>query len=140
VTQIRKLADGLFVSPYVPPQQLASVAREVRTIINNRPDGEEPGQPTSDELKAAAEKLGLHYVHIPVQPGRFSPEQIEQFSDALANGPGPVLAFCKSGMRSTALWALSQAGKADADAILTATANVGFDLQGLKPTIEHLAA
>lgn len=140
MTEFRKLADGVLVSGYVPPQELESIPAEVRTVVNNRPDGEEPGQPTSEDMKAEAEKLGLHYVHIPVTPGQFSIEEIQQFSHALANEPGPVLAFCKSGMRSSALWALSQAGKADPDSILAATANAGFDLRGLRPTIEHLAA
>lgn len=137
---IKKLADGVFVSAYVSPQELPFVAGEIRTIVNNRPDGEEPGQPSSDDIEAAAQKLGLQYIHIPIQPGKFSNEQIAGFSEALANQPGPVLAFCKSGTRSTVLWALSQAGKADPDAIVCAAAEAGYDIRGLKPMIEHLAA
>lgn len=137
MNQIKKLADGVFVSAYISPQELPSVAREFRTIINNRPDGEEPGQPSSDDLRAAAQKLGLNYVHIPVRPGQFAEEQVGQFSEALAKAPRPVLAFCKSGLRSTALWALSQSGKADPEVIFGAAAAAGYDLRRLKPAIEQ---
>lgn len=131
MNKLKKLADGLFVSGYVFPQELPSLAGEVRTIINNRPDAEEPGQPTSGDLEAAAQKLGLRYLFIPVEPGKLTNEKIAQFSEALTKEPQPVLAFCKSGMRSTALWALSQAGKADPESILGAAAAAGYDLRGL---------
>jgi uncharacterized protein (TIGR01244 family) len=80
----------------------------VTAIVNNRPDDEEPGQPSAAEMASAAEAAGLSYRHIPVAGG-FSPEQVDAMAAALAEAGGPVLAFCKSGTRSTFLWALAEA-------------------------------
>jgi len=139
VNDIKQLADGIFVSSFRNPQQIAALGGTFRTIINNRPDGEEPGQPGSAELEAAATQAGLRYVHIPVRPGMLGREQISAFSEALASEPKPVLAFCKSGKRSASLWALSQAGERDTESILNATAAAGYDLTALKPVIEQLS-
>jgi sulfide:quinone oxidoreductase len=137
VNDIKQLAEGICVSPFKNPKQIPALAESFRTLINNRPDGEEPGQATSAELEAAAKQAGLRYRHIPVQPGRLENEQISAFCEALSNEPKPVLAFCKSGTRSASLWALSQAGKRDPDSILGATAAAGYNLQVLKPLIQQ---
>ena len=136
---IRKLSDEVSVSAFVPPQEVPALAGEFRTIVNNRPDSEEPGQPSSAEIEAAARQAGLHYVHIPVKPGNITEKEIVAFAQALTNEPRPLLAFCRSGMRSTALWALAQADKQSADSILETTAAAGFDLRPLKPLIEQRA-
>ncbi|MEO7178269.1 MAG: TIGR01244 family sulfur transferase, partial [Allosphingosinicella sp.] len=69
----------------------------VRLIVNNRPDGEEPGQPSSAQIEAAARAAGLDYRHIPIAGG-FPPEQVEAMARSLEQGP--VLAFCRTGTRS----------------------------------------
>src|SRR4051812_103648 len=99
---MKQLNPGILVSGQIAPEDVAALAASgVRTIINNRPDGEEPGQPTSAEIEAAATAAGLSYRHIPVVGG-FSEAQVEAMADAL--DAGPVLAFCRSGTRSTYLW------------------------------------
>ena len=110
-----------------------------RTIVNNRPDREEPGQPSSAELEAAAKAAGMAYHHIPVQPGQFSDAQVDAFCDAFGGCDRPALAFCKSGMRATSLWALSQAGTLTTDEILRQAASCGYDLTPLVPRIEARA-
>lgn len=139
MNDIKQLADGIFVSPFRNPKQIAALGGTFRTIINNRPDGEEPGQPSSAELETAAKQAGLRYLHIPVRPGAFGQDQISAFSNALATERRPMLAFCKSGMRSASLWALSQAGERDIESILGATAAAGYDLTALKPVIQQLS-
>jgi sulfide:quinone oxidoreductase len=104
-------------------------------VINNRPDGEEPGQPGSDELAAAAEANGLVYRHIPVVPGQWQDEQIAAFADALADLPGPTLAFCRTGTRAATLWALQAARRQPVDAVLSRTAAAGYDLSPLAPRL-----
>lgn len=140
MTEPKRLSDDISVCAFVPPEQLPRVAGQFRTIINNRRDAEEPGQPSSAEIEAEARRLGLDYVHIPVVPGQVSDEQVAEFGRALSGKPGPVLAFCKSGTRAATLWALSQAGKRDPDEILAAAKAAGYDLSALKARLEEKAA
>lgn len=137
MTRTRKIADGLSVCSFVSPDELPALASHFGTIINNRPDSEEPGQATSAELEATARKLGLDYVHIPVVPGQMTDEQVAAFASALAERPGAKLAFCRTGNRSASLWALSQAGKRSAADILAAAAGAGYDLKALEPRLSE---
>ena len=137
MTRTRKIADDLSVCSFVSPDELPALASHFGTIINNRPDSEEPGQATSAEIEATARKLGLDYVHIPVVPGQMTDEQVAAFASALAERPGAKLAFCRTGNRSASLWALSQAGKRSAADILAAAAGAGYDLKALEPRLSE---
>lgn len=139
MTDTKRLTDNLSVSAFVRPRELANLVPNFRTIINNRPDGEEPGQPSSAEIEAEARRLGLDYVSIPVVAGQISDEQVAAFRDALNECDAPVLAFCRTGTRATMLWALSQAHRRDADDILKAAAAAGYDLSALRPRLEEKA-
>ena len=140
MTETRTLTDRLSVAPFVRPAELKGLAGQFKTIVNNRPDGEEPGQATSSEIEAAARELGLHYVHIPVVASQISEGDVRAFADALEQEPGPTLAFCRTGTRSTMLWALSQAGKMSTNEILQRATSAGYDLGGLRPRLEAQAA
>ena len=124
---MKRLEDDVFVAGQIRPEEIGAIAAaRVRTIVNNRPDNEEPGQPTSAQIEAAARVAGLHYRHIPVAGG-FSQEQVAAMAEALETGP--ALAFCKSGTRSTYLWALARASRgAGADELADAAAQAGYDL------------
>ncbi|MGZ8326816.1 MAG: TIGR01244 family sulfur transferase [Allosphingosinicella sp.] len=103
-----------------------AAALGIRLIVNNRPDGEEPGQPSSAEIEAVARAAGLDYRHIPIAGG-FPPERVEAMARALEQGP--LLAFCRSGTRSTFLWALACAARgAPAEKSIAAAAAAGYDL------------
>jgi len=103
-----------------------AAAQGIRLIVNNRPDGEEPDQPRSADIEAAARAAGLDYSHIPVAAG-FPPAQVEAMAEALEQGP--VLAFCRSGTRSAFLWALARAARgAPAEESVAAAAAAGYDL------------
>jgi sulfide:quinone oxidoreductase len=133
---IKPLTDTLSVSPQLAPDELAALAAQgFRSVINNRPDGEESGQPDSDALAAAAEAAGLAYRHIPVVPGQLQDGQIDAFAEALASLPGPTLAFCRTGTRSATLWALQAARQQPVDAVLSRTAAAGYDLSPLAPRL-----
>jgi uncharacterized protein (TIGR01244 family) len=131
---MRQLDDTIFVSGQLEPADITeAAARGVTMIVNNRPDGEQFGQPTSAALRAAAEQAGLAYRHIPVSGG-VSPDQVAAMAEALGAASGPVLAFCAAGMRSTMLWALARAGEgADGDELVSKAAAAGYDLSGLRP-------
>ena len=132
---VKSLAPGLWVSPQLRPEDLPTLAGRFRAIVNNRPDHEEPGQPESAELEAEARRLGLAYRHIPVTPGQLSDDAAAAFREALAESAGPVLAFCRTGTRSTMLWALGEAERRDPDRVIKAAAEAGYDLETLRPRL-----
>ena len=133
---IRTLEERLHVSPQIRLEDLPSLAaRGYGAVISNRPDGEEPDQPTSDQVRQAAEAAGLAFVHIPVR-GAFPAEDVARFSQALETLPGPVFGFCRSGTRTTFMWALSQAGQRPADEIIARAAAAGYDVSPLAPQLE----
>jgi uncharacterized protein (TIGR01244 family) len=129
---MRKLDETTFVSV----RQLTvddiddAAAAGIRLIVNNRPDGEEAGQPSSAEIESAARAAGLDYRHIPIAGG-FPPERVEAMARALEQGP--VLAFCRSGTRSAFLWALARAARgAPAEQSVAAAAAAGYDLGSIR--------
>lgn len=128
---MRKLSDAVFVAGQIMPKDVTVIAAQgVTAIVNNRPDHEEPGQPTAAEIGAAAEAAGLAYRHIPIAGG-LSPEQVAAMAEALDGGT--TLAFCKSGTRSTYLWALAAHGRGgDGAEIMAQAAAAGYDLSPLR--------
>jgi sulfide:quinone oxidoreductase len=135
--QTRSLTEKLSVSSQLTLTDLTAAANQgIRSIINNRPDGEVPGQPTSAEIEAAAAALGLGYRHIPVASGQIHDEDIAQFRVALAELEGPVLAFCRTGTRAATLWALSAAPEVASSDLLSTAHAAGYDLDALKPRLD----
>jgi uncharacterized protein (TIGR01244 family) len=103
---IRQVADDVCVAPQLDPAAMAELARlGFRSVVNNRPDFEHgPDQPTSAAIEEAARAAGLEYRFLPVNGGYQSPEEIAAFAKLLAELPKPMLAFCRSGARSTKLF------------------------------------
>jgi len=103
---LHPVAADVCVAPQLTPEAMAEAARKgFKTLINNRPDYDEgPEQPTNASIEAAARAAGLVYVFLPVQGGYQSPEEIAAFAKLLAEMPRPILAFCRSGARSTRLF------------------------------------
>jgi sulfide:quinone oxidoreductase len=134
------LVGGVSVAAQIRPDDLETLALTFRTIINNRPDGEEAGQPSSAEIEGEARRLGFQYAYIPIAPGQLNEQAIIGFSEVLSTAPTPILAFCRTGTRSTNLWALSQAGFRDPEEVLKIAAAAGYDLAGLRPRLEKKAA
>ena len=98
-------------APQLAPEHMTAIANHgFRTVINNRPDMEGgPDQPTSAQMQAAAEAAGLAYHYLPVISGSITPEQVVQMAELVKTAPSPVLAFCRSGARSTQLWMMGTA-------------------------------
>ena len=132
----RQTTARLLVSPQITTADVAEAAHQkIRSIINNRPDGEAPDQPTSAQIEAAAAEFGLAYRYIPVAPGQFSDADITAFASALAELEGPVLAFCRTGTRAVSLWALSESNDLTTKEILDTAREAGYDLAALKPRL-----
>ncbi|MBH9536830.1 TIGR01244 family sulfur transferase [Novosphingopyxis sp. YJ-S2-01] len=139
---IRQINSTVYAAPQIVPEDVAEAkAMGVKLIINNRPEGEEIGQPDGAEIEAAAEAAGLHYIAIPVTHAGFSTPQVDAMRAALdENEGGKTLAFCRSGTRSTLLWALAEAkdGK-DPDDIAEAAAAAGYDVAPVRMLLDAFA-
>jgi uncharacterized protein (TIGR01244 family) len=128
----RPVDEKVLLAGQILPGDVAEAAAQgVTMIVNNRPDGEAPGQPAGAEIEAAAHAAGVGYRHIPVAGG-FTPDQVNDMAEAMAASEGKLLAFCTSGTRSAYLWALAraQAGE-DGDTIVRKGAAAGYDLSPL---------
>lgn len=142
MSEFLKVTETLSVAPQITGEDIDRAKEEgIGFIINNRPDGEEPGQPTNAELAAIAGEKGIRWAHIPVVSGQLTMEGIEQMALALKDGDDKTLAYCRSGTRSCTLWGLAQAmtGNMKTDEILQKAAGAGYDLSGMAPTLEHLS-
>ena len=129
---LKRINDRVSVSGQIQPQDVAALkALGFVAIINNRPDGESPDQPAGAEIEAAAEEIDMPYYAIPLGREGVSPEMVEKTKAVLEASDGPVFCFCRSGTRSTTLWALSQAGTRDASEIISQAAEAGYDMSHL---------
>ena len=137
---IRPLSDSYAVSPQIAPEDIPAIAAAgYKTIICNRPDGENPPDLAAGRLRAAAEAAGLSFVENAFNAMTLGPDHVVAQGRAIEASPGPVLAYCASGNRSSIAWALSQAGKQPADALIGAAARHGYQLEGLRPQLESAA-
>jgi len=133
----RTLDDSISVFGQIEPEDVAAAKEQgFTTIVNNRPDDEQPGQPAGAAIEAAARDAGLGYVAIPIDHSGFSEWQVAAMADALQKADGPVLAFCRSGTRSTYLWALARHSLGDdGEALIAKAAGAGYDLSPIRPIL-----
>lgn len=138
---MKTLTASLSVAPQISPADVAGLAEAgYRAIICNRPDGEAADQPSFAEIAQAAAAAGIACHNLPIIPGQLSDADADAFGKLLEEVQGPVLAFCRTGTRSTTLWCLSKAGSVPTIEILGTAANAGYDLSSLTGRIEALAA
>lgn len=139
----RQLTDTLYVSPQIAVEDVAQAkALGVTMIVNNRPDDEEPGQVNGAQIEAAALAAGIGYAAVPVAHGGFAPWQLDGMAKALEQaGEGGVLAYCRSGTRSTLLWSLTRARAGDSpDALAQKAQAAGYDISPVRQIMDALAA
>ena len=138
----RALSPQFAVAAQIDEAAVAdAVAQGFALIVNNRPDGEEPSAPQGGAIAAAAKAAGIAYVAIPVGNGGFGAEQIDALALAIRDCDGPILAYCRSGTRSTYLWALASARDgANAEPLIAAAAQAGYDISGLRSTLQAMSA
>ncbi|MEW9856468.1 TIGR01244 family sulfur transferase [Novosphingobium sp. M1R2S20] len=131
--QPKRLSDRLSVMPQIDPDDLQELADAgFRSVVSNRPDGEEDGQPSWTEIEHAARAAGMEARHIPVRPGAITNGDIARFAQALEQMPAPVVAFCRTGTRSATLWALSNKDARSAEDLIHTAADAGYDLSSLR--------
>ncbi len=137
----RQLTDRIFASPQIGLAEVAQAAAQgIGLIVNNRPEGESDDQVPGTEIEAAARAAGLGYVAIPVTHAGFSEPQVKAMVAALASTDRPVLAYCRSGTRSTLLWALAEASRGESpQALAEAAARAGYDVGPVRALMDMLA-
>jgi uncharacterized protein (TIGR01244 family) len=129
---LKRINEHVSVSGQIQPEDVATLkSLGFVAIVNNRPDGESPDQPAGAQIEAAAEAAGLAYHAIPLGREGVNPDLVERTRAVIEGSNGPVFCFCRSGTRSTTLWALSQAGKAEAGDIISQAAEAGYDMSHL---------
>ena len=132
-----QLAEDVAVSPQITASDVAEAAKlGYATIVCNRPDGEEPGQPSAAEIEAAAQDVGLSFLHVPFAGANMTDADVDAMAAAM-QAPGKLLAYCRSGTRSAGLWAMAATrGGMDTDEALAAAKAAGYDLSGLRPRLD----
>lgn len=126
---IRKLDDKTLISGQIQPAEVPELKKlGVTMIVNNRPDGEEPGQPLASDIEEAAEKAGVGYRFVPITRG-IGPSDVEAMLEAMDSADGKMLAFCRSGNRSALAWAVARSERgAKVEELEQAAASAGIDL------------
>ena len=132
-----QINQQLSISGQITLEEITELAQHgIKTLICNRPDGEEPNQLAASQIKAAAEKMGIKFVNIPV-PGRVIPESsLNEFIEALKNTDDKVHAYCRTGMRSSIFWGLSKAKQKSVNEVLSEAKSLGFDLSPVTEQLE----
>lgn len=128
----KKLSNQVSVSPQIVPSDVATIAGQgFKSIICNRPDGEGTDQPLFAEIETAARAAGLAIRYVPVGTGKVTDEDAALFDAAVAELPKPVLAYCRTGTRSTTLWALNEGTRRPAAEIAETAKAAGYDISGV---------
>src|SRR5438270_10554400 len=138
---LAELAPGLSAAGALGPSDIDALAAEgVRTIVNNRPDDEDPGQLPAAEARRLAEAHGIAYHHIPITAATLSRGDVDAFAAVLDSAPQPVVAHCRSGTRSALLWALARLREgADPNVLIAAAARYGIDIAALPAIAARLS-
>lgn len=138
--QLFALGPALSVAGRLDRTDIEALSRAgVRTIINNRPDGEDPGQLPAAEARRIAEAHGITYHHIPITAATLSRADVDAFAAILRDAPAPVVAHCRSGTRSTLLWALNRMREgADSLSLIADAAQHGIDIASLPAVAARL--
>ena len=142
MSMFRKLSDGFYASPQITVRDIEEAAAlGVAMVINNRPDGEVADQPQGAEIEAAAHAAGMEYVAIPITLPALSDVHVMAMRESLDRAAGKVLAYCRSGNRSTLLWALAETmAGADPAQIARAATDAGYDVSPVRAVMEAYSA
>lgn len=123
-----KLTDSVAVAGQIRAEQVREIAAAgFRVLVNNRPDGEDAGQPAGSEIEAAALAAGLEYHHLPVTGMDFPGPDVERMAMLLDDSSRPVFAFCRTGTRCTNLWVVTR-GEDARDQAIEHARSMGFDV------------
>ncbi len=130
--KLNKVIEEYFVSDQINAQDISVLKQHgFKTIFCNRPNSEEMHQPTAEELQKVADDLGIKFIHQPVIGNAISQKDVDDFKNYYENAEKPIFAYCRTGTRSTMLWALSESSNRASSEILNLTSAAGYDLSHL---------
>ena len=130
--KLNKIIEDYVVSDQIIEEDIVKLKEAgFKTIFCNRPDNEEKNQVTVNSIRDRVIENGLNFIHQPVVGGQITQNDIDQFSDYYDNAEKPIFAYCRTGTRSSMLWALSESGKRPVDEILQLTFAAGYNLNNL---------
>jgi uncharacterized protein (TIGR01244 family) len=136
---LRPLTPRYIVSPQIAVDDVPALLEAgITLVICNRPDSEVPPSHQADAIGAAVRAVGLRFETLPLTHQTMTPENVARQRDLVESADGPVLAYCASGTRCSVVWALGQAESRPADDILACTSKAGYQLDGLRPTLEQM--
>ena len=130
---LRTITADFAVAPQISPADLTVLAEAgFKTVICNRPDEETEAGFDQAAMRAAAQALGLAFHYLPYYPGALTPELVAEFETVMAAAERPVFAYCRSGTRSSHLWAMNEAGQREIPEIIALAAEAGYDHRALE--------
>jgi sulfide:quinone oxidoreductase len=141
VVKILQLEPSVFVAPQVAEADFAEIAaRGFRSVVDNRPDGEAADQLPNQRAEAAARAHGLRFRYDPVANAEVTGEDaVGKFARAMAELPGPILFYCRSGTRCTILWAQASVRRLGVERTLEIAARAGYNLDAIREELEQLS-
>lgn len=129
---IRPLTEEFAVAPQIDPEDIPGIKQAgYASILCNRPDEEEPGQPDYAAIEAAAAAEGMRIAWVPIVSGMVTQDALSDFATALEEMPKPILAYCRSGTRCTMLWTIASHGRIPDAELLERSAKAGYDMSGV---------
>ncbi|MDC0612453.1 TIGR01244 family sulfur transferase [Vibrio sp.] len=127
--KLTQLTETISVTPQITPSDIKEIAElGFKSVINNRPDHEQAEQPLNSDIEQSAISMGLKFVHLPIVAGKVTAGQCQQFTQLLEELPKPILAFCRTGTRSTAIWTMSSNDGESFAHRMGIAKSLGFDL------------
>ena len=136
---LRSLSPEYAVSPQISVEDVPAIAEAgITLVICNRPDSEVPPSHQAEPIGAALREAGLRFEVLPLTHQTMTPENVALQAGFVEAAGGPVLAYCASGTRSSVIWALDQAASRAPEAVLADTSAAGYQLDGLRPTLEQM--
>jgi uncharacterized protein (TIGR01244 family) len=127
--KLNKIIEDYVVSDQIQADDIALLKQHgFQTIFCNRPDSEEPNQPSATELEKIAKALEINFIHQPVIGNAITQKDVSDFKSHYVNAQKPIFAYCRTGTRSSMLWALSESSDRSSKEILELTASAGYDL------------
>ncbi|MES0860740.1 TIGR01244 family sulfur transferase [Ruegeria sp. SCPT10] len=137
--EIRPITPRYAVSPQITVEDVPAIAQAgFVKVICNRPNAEVPSDMQSDAIGKAVRAAGLEYEVLELTHQTMTPENVARQRDMAEACGGPVLAYCASGTRCSVVWALGQCDRMSTDDILNATTRAGYQLENLRPALDHM--
>lgn len=136
---IEKIADYLYISRQLTERTAKLAAQyDVKTVICNRPDGEEANQPDFETVKKWLHAAGIeNVVYMPTTVDKIDDAQLKEFQETISQSPAPIVAYCRTGTRSALMWALNQAKRGvEVNSLIRAADLAGIDLTPMRDKLE----